>query len=118
MNEILYERLKLIAEEAQEQGMTKLAEAIEESLPQEKKSSYSYEELQDDVHKDLWKIASKLMVYYDLQMIQPENLDRSLISWASRLIDDIEKTLEVNALNNPLEEKVAGEVTKSDINMK
>lgn len=109
MNETLYERLRVTAEEAREQGLTKLAQAIEESLPQEKKSSYSYEELQDDVHKDLWKIASKLMVYYDLKTVQPEYLDKSLISWASRLIDDIEKTLDVNPLTNPLEEKVLGE---------
>ena len=109
MNETLYERLKAIAEEVREQGMTKLASAIEESLPQEKKASYSYEELHDDVHKDLWKVASKLMIYYDLRTVQPEYLDKSLISWASRLIDDIEKTLDVNPLANPLEEKVPGE---------
>ena len=109
MNETLYERLKATAEEAQEQGLTKLARAIEESLPQEKKSSYSYEELQDDVHRDLWKIASKLMVYYDLERVHPEHLDKSLISWATRLIDDIEKTLDVNPLKNPLEDKVVGE---------
>jgi len=109
MNLNLKNRLQLTAEEAEFQGMTKLASAITESLSTETKSS-SYDDLQDHIHKDLWKVATKLLSYYDLDSIDVEFLDKTLVSWASKISDDLEKALGVSHIVKvSSEEKVPGE---------
>ncbi len=111
MNKIINDRLKLQAEQAERQGMIKLAKAVNEIVVASlDKKEYSYSEMNDEIHKDLWKIASKLITYYDLNNIDIEKMNSSLVSWAETIIDDIERTLEVdNVVKGPLEVKLFGE---------
>lgn len=113
LNVTVYNKLLLQAQEAREQGMIRLADAIEDAIGNEpafEKMEYSYGQMNEDIHKDLWKLATKLMIYYDLDSIPVELLDRSIISWAAILTDDIEKTLEVSdVVKGPLESKLPGE---------
>jgi hypothetical protein len=113
LDPIIYTKLMLQADEAKDRGMIKLAEAIIEAIdskPDDKKETYSYSQLQDDVHRDLWRIASKLMYYYDLKSADALKLDDAIIHWASKTIDELEKTLEVDdVVQGPLEPNVPGE---------
>lgn len=108
MNSILYNKLLLQAEEAEKRGMIKLAEAVKESVDLNS-DEYSYDQLQDDIHQDMWKIASKILTYYDINSVDIEKLDKSLESWATKLVDDLEITLDTNHLKSPMEPKVPGE---------
>jgi cob(I)alamin adenosyltransferase len=108
----LYNRLSLQAEEARDQGMIKLAEAIEESLTIDAVNSihYSYSDLKNEIHKDLWKIATKLMVYYDAKDIDALAVDKTIVNWLSKTIDEVEKELGVsNKVVGPFEPKLPGE---------
>lgn len=108
MNSILYNKLLLQAEEAEKRGMIKLAEAVKESVDLNS-DEYSYDQLQDDIHQDMWKIASKILTYYDINSVDIEKLDKSLESWATKLVDDLEITLDTNHLKSPMEPKIPGE---------
>lgn len=113
LNKTIYSKLLLIAEEAKERGMTKLASGICEAIgscPADEVEQYSYAELQNDIHKDIWKIASRLMVYYDLESVNAEKLDQTIIAWAAKMTDDLEVTLDVDTVvKGPNEPKVPGE---------
>lgn len=111
MNKILYNKLLLQAEEAKARGMVKLAESIMDTANlNENFNEYSYSQLQDDVYKDMWKIASRLLTYYDINGVNIEKLDESLESWATKLVDDLEVTLNIDhLLKSPMEPKVPGE---------
>lgn len=109
----IYKKLQLQADEAKEQGMVKLAEAVDNAIGKEStanKIEYSSNELNDDIHKDLWKVATKLMIFHDIDSVNIETIDKTLISWASRMIDDLEKTLQIsNTVKGAVEPKLPGE---------
>lgn len=113
MNSVIYRKLVAQAEEAKEQGMTKLANGIMEAIgpePVEEPQEYSYAQLHDDTHKEMWKVAAHLMRYYNLEYADVEKLDKSILVWASRVISDMEDTLEVDSVVvGPLEPRVPGE---------
>ena len=67
LNETIYRKLIAQAEEAREQGLTKLADSIFEAIGSEEEPmpiEYSYTKLQDDIHLDLWKLATRIALYY------------------------------------------------------
>ena len=113
LNVTIYNKLLAQAEEAKEQGMIKLADGILEaigSFPAEEIQEYTYTQLNDDIHRDMWKIASKLMVYYDVTSADAEKVDQTIVSWASKLVFDLETTLGVDSVvKGPLEPPVPGE---------
>lgn len=113
MNKTIYNKLLLQAEEAKEQGMTKLAGSILDAIgpcPADESEEYSYAKLQEDIHKDMWKIATRLMAYYDVESANVEKIDQTIASWASNMIDDLEITLDVDSVvKGPTEPKVPGE---------
>lgn len=108
-----YNKLKLQANEAREQGMEKLAEAVDTAIgtsPQFEVSEYSSLDLDKDVHKDLWRIAAKVLAFHDLDSANIEQIDQSLSVWAEKIISDLEKTLQVtDSIRGPLEPKLPGE---------
>jgi len=114
LNEVIYNKLRLQLEEAQDRGMTKLAGAIsgaigEESL-KENDEQYSYNELQDDIHKDLWAIASRLIRYYDINSVDALKVDATIINWAGKTLSELENTLEVcEKISGPSEPRLPGE---------
>jgi len=113
LDSVIYNKLLLQAEEARDQGMVKLADAIVEAIGSEassEKQEYTYNELYSDIHHDLWKIAKKLMIYYDVDSVDALKVDAAIISWMSKTIDEIEKELEVDeVVKGPLEPKLPGE---------
>lgn len=113
LNTTIYNKLLAQAEEAKEQGMVKLADGILEaigSFPADEAQEYTYVQLNDDIHRDMWKIASKLMVYYDVTSADAEKIDRTIISWAAQVVSDLERTLGVDSVvKGPLEPPVPGE---------
>jgi hypothetical protein len=113
LNPIIYRKLMAQAEEAKEQGLTKLANSIAEAIaeePEEQLKEYSYAQLQDDVHKQLWKAATLMMKYYDLDSTDVQKLDKNITVWASEMLDEMEQTLGVDSMiKGPLEPKLPGE---------
>ncbi len=108
MNDILRNKLLLQAEEAQEQGMTKLAGAIESSVAEEDFSSYA--EVEEKIHQDLWKIAAHIMGHYDMESVDAKKLDKVVASWTERIISDLELSLGVDEqVKTAQEAKVPGE---------
>jgi hypothetical protein len=90
---VMYNKLLLQAEEAKEQGMSKLANSILEAIgpyPAEEVEEYTFAELENDFHKGLWKLASQLMVYYGVQSADAEKVDAIVTAHADKMIDDLE----------------------------
>ncbi len=112
-NSVIYNKLVLQAKEAKEQGMTKLAEAVENAIWIEstlEQPEYSYEQMENDVHSHLWAAATKLIEYYDLKSANIEKIDEVLLSLASKVIDNLERALDVSDfVKGPLEPKLFGE---------
>jgi hypothetical protein len=113
LNKVIYNKLLLQAEEAREQGMIKLANVILNSIgsyPSDEPEKYSYLQLQEEIHNDMWKVATKLISYYDIKSSDVSKLDETLSSWASQLIDDLEITLNVDkVVKGPNEPLLPGE---------
>ena len=111
LNEVVYNRLLLQAEEAKERGLHKLADGVLNSLgpmPENEEVQYSYGELQDDIHKGMWKLAIHVMKYYDVESADAEKINETLEILAAQLIDNLEETLVVDSVG-PLDPKVPGE---------
>ena len=114
LNNIIYNKLQLQIEEAKDQGLFSLAEAVTEAIgdeSREKQITYSSEQINEDIHKDLWKIAAKIIMYHDLNGVNIEGIDQTLISWADKILNDLETTLNVSNKVGPLEPKLPGETS-------
>ena len=113
INPVIYKKLLAQAEEAKEQGFTKLSDGIINAIgsyPDDEKAEYSYAQLQNDIHRDLWKIATRLMYYYDTQSVDALKLEPILSVWASEMLGDLEESLGVeNIVAGPVEPKVPGQ---------
>lgn len=113
LNEVLYNKLLAQAEEAKTLGLTKLASNIHEAIgpyANDEAAEYTYRQLQEDIHRDLWKVATRLMYYYDLESMDAQKLDRELFAQATRMLEDLEQTMGVDSVVvGPLEPKVPGQ---------
>lgn len=113
LNTILRDKLLLQAEEANEQGMTKLGNTVLEIVGTESSENiekYSYSQMTDDVHRDLWKVATRLMKYYDVQSLDIEKLDKIIASWSNKVVQDLELSLDVDEMvKSTTEPKLPGE---------
>jgi hypothetical protein len=111
LNNVLFAKLQLQAEEAEEQGMIKLASNIKEALSSDEEvNTYSFEELKEDLETDLWKAASNVLKYYDLETVDAEKLDYCVKSLAQNFITKLlVHGFEVKSAFGPLEPKVPGE---------
>ena len=113
LNSTIYNKLLLQAKEAEEQGLTKLANNILNAIgdsPQKEEEKYSYSELQEDIYNDLWKSAARIMAYYDLNSVQIEKLNETIHICAVNLTNELEITLGVDEIiAGPFEPKTFGE---------
>lgn len=113
LNSTIYNKLLLQATEAKAQGFEKLAAGVLDAIgphPKDEDSSYSYEELENDIYKDLWKSAVKMMSYYDLNSAQIEKLGETIAFCADTVVGEMEKTLGVDSVvKGPFEPSVPGE---------
>ena len=113
LNQVVYEKLILQAEEAKEQNMTKLASAILGSLtsaPESEKVLYSISDLNNDVYHDLWKVATNVLKYYDLESVDSEKVNEVIESLATKFVSELEHALVIpEGTIGPLEPKLPGE---------
>ena len=113
LNSVVYQKLLLQGQEAKDRNMTKLANGVLNSLgptPEEDQVSYDYEQLQEDVYQDLWKAATCVLKYYDVQSADAERIHEALEAVASQLIEEVEHSLSVSHTQvGPLEPKVPGQ---------
>ena len=113
LNSTIYNKLLLQASEAKEQGAVKLANGILESLEtssQDTNVKYSYGELQDDIYNDLWKTAIKILAFYNIESVNAESLNKTIIACVNQISDEIENTLSVqDVVKGPFEPLLPGE---------
>lgn len=110
----IFNKLMAQAEEAHERGLVKLAEDIKQAIgtePIEEPIEYSYIQLHDDVRQDLWKLATRLMVYYDLESVDADKLQYTILNATAQIVNDLEESLSVDEIViGPLEPSVLGEI--------
>jgi hypothetical protein len=113
LNSTVYNKLLLQAEEAKDQDMIKLASAIVDALgpePEDIKTSYNLNQLQQDMHQGLWKLATCVIKYHDLESVDAEKVNDVLEALASKIIEDIELSLNVDDTKvGPLEDVLPGQ---------
>jgi hypothetical protein len=113
INPVIYKKLSAQAEEAKEQGFTKLADSIFDAIgsyPNDELEEYSYGQLQDDIHRDLWKVATRFIRYYNIEALDVLKLEPTIIKWASDMLDDLESEMNVdNIIVGNMEPKVFGQ---------
>ncbi len=112
LNEIIYNKLLLQAEEAQHQGLTKLASGILQAVgpyPAEEPENYAYSDLNKNIYDQLWKVTSQIIAYHDIKSVQAEQLDQVLNVFAEKLINELEFCLGVEGQVGPLEPKLPGQ---------
>jgi len=113
LNSVVYHKLYLQAEEAKEQDMTKLASGIFNAIgptTEEEHATYDYGQLRDDIYQEMWRMATHVIKYHDLESVDAEKVHDRLESLAQQFVDELEESLGVdNATVGPLETKVPGE---------
>lgn len=114
LNETVYNKLVLQTEEAQEQKLIKLAEAVSEAIsvgPETEIVTYAFTEMNDDVHKELWKAAVNVLKYHDFTSVDVQKVDEVIESFAFKFIDELESSLGVEGTGiSSLEPKVLGQI--------
>lgn len=99
---VLYHKLMLQAEEAEYQKMEKLSFHIKEALGSEfsdEMKVYAQDELENDIHQGLWKLATCVLRYYNSTSVDAEKLDSVIESMASKLIEEIEFVIDTHPVN-------------------
>ena len=111
LNKNIKDRLILQAEEAAEQGLTKLAHRIINAIESDDNEleNYSYSELKEEYYCNLWKMAKLHIAFYGIDNADVVKLDKTIVSWASKTIDELDAALEVNSIKGINEPKLPGE---------
>jgi hypothetical protein len=113
LNKIVYNKLIAQAEEAKFQGLKKISSGILNaigSFPIEEKIEYSYKDMENDIYHDMWRVATRLLSYYDVESVDAEKLEEAIIVSASKMIKELEQAMLVDSvIVGPLEPKVPGE---------
>lgn len=113
INSAIYNKLLLQAQEAKHQGMDKIASGVMDAIgpyPEDEITTYASQELEDDVHRGLWKLATCILKYHDVTSVDAEKLDEVIESIASKFVDEVEISLGIEGSRiGPLEPKLPGE---------
>ena len=112
LNSIVYHKLLLQAEEAKHQDMVKLASGILGAVgptPEEETVKYSSVEVEEDIYRGLWSLATCILKHHDVASVDAEKLNEVIESLASKFINEIEESLGVEGTVGPLEAPVIGE---------
>lgn len=109
---VVYKKLLAQAEEAKDQGFTKIADGILGAIgacPDEDGELYSHSQMQEDISNDMWKIATRVIRYYDIDSVDAIKLEKVLGSLASELADELEEALGVDKVIANKNDKVPGQ---------
>jgi len=113
LNTVIYQKLFLQAEEAKDQGMTKLASGIFNAIgptTEDEHLPYNYDQLRNDIYQEMWKLASHVIKYHDVESADAEKIHDRLETLAQRFVEDVEEALGVDPSTvGPLETKLPGE---------
>lgn len=113
LNYTAYNKLVAQAEEAKEQGKHKLATCIFYaigSLPEEAPEEYSFAQLEEDLEKEMWKMATHSMKYRNVESVDAERIHDTIVHYAEKLAEALDEALGVDHSElGPLEPKVPGE---------
>jgi hypothetical protein len=113
LNSVIYNKLLIQAQEAKTQNLTKLASSIVGALgpmTEDENVAYDYQQLQDDVYQEMWKLATHVIKYYDVKSADANKVNDRLESLASRFIEELEESLGVeDMIVGPLETTIPGE---------
>jgi len=116
VNQVLYHKLLLQAEEGRDQGLHKLASGIFEAigpLPEDEKVSYSHKELEQDIYSELWKVASLILKYYDVESVDAQKMHERLESLTKKALNEVCTVIDKNKEEfGPLEPEVLGQSLK------
>lgn len=114
LNVVVYNKLFLQAEEAKEQDLVKLASGIFNAIgptPEEEAvGNYDFNQLREDVYQGMWRLATDVIKYHDLESVDAEKVHDKLESLAQQFVEELEESLGVdNGTVGPLEPKLPGE---------
>lgn len=124
INEVLFNKLYLQAQEASDLGMTRVAAGITKALSSNgltqeiqedligdvKDNGSQYSKLKGEVYNTLWDLSSMIMSYYDLDSVDAKKLDTELKDFTDKFVELIENTLDVDPGDiGDCEESVPGE---------
>jgi hypothetical protein len=114
INCIIYNKLLLQAEEAESQGLVKLAESIRNAIGEKPENDicfYSYRDLEDDITNKLWELACCVLKYYDLKSVDAQQINSLVESYSSKFLSELEQLLNTDKIKvGPLEPEVPGEL--------
>lgn len=113
LNEVIYKKLVLQAEEAKELGLNKLGNAVLSSVgatPREveEKITVTAEEMKEKIYTNLWKAAMEVLVYHDLESADIQKLDDTIAYLTDKFVLEVQGTLDVEDIGK-LEPKLPGE---------
>lgn len=113
LNETVYHKLLLQAQEAKMQGLNKLASGVVNALgpiTEDENVKYSYHQLEDDIYEGLWKLATNVVKYYDVESVDAGKIHDSLEALANTFLSEVENSLGVEeVVAGPLEPTLPGE---------
>lgn len=112
LNNVVYQKLLLQAQEAKAREMKKLAGAVLNGLgptSAEERSDYSSVELKEDVYNGLWKLAFNVVGYHDLESADIEKLDKAIAFATDNFVKEIEQALDIEGKIGPNEPKLPGQ---------
>jgi hypothetical protein len=96
ISSIIKDRLILQAEEAKELGFDKLAERIIESVDVDS-SNESYMELKENICKNIWKSATLMLDYYNVNEFDASQLNKVIANITNNAIDELEISLNTDS---------------------
>lgn len=113
LNSVVYHKLLLQAQEAKTQNLTKLASGIISALGpvvEDEHVQYDRQQLQNEVYDGMWKLATHVIKYHDVDSADAGKIHDSLEALANKFIEELEQSLGVeNVIAGPLEPILPGE---------
>lgn len=103
LNPVVYHKLVLQSQEAKVRGMTKLASGVLGAVgpvPEDETVKYGYQQLQEELYDGMWKLATHVLKYYDVQSADAGKLHHSLEALADQFLEELEITLNVDDIGN------------------
>lgn len=113
LNSVIYQKLLIQANEAKTQQLTKLAFGIVGALgpmAEDEHVQYEYKQLQNEVYEGMWRLATHVIKYHDVESADAGKIHDRLEVLADKFIEELEQSLGVeDVIAGPLEPKLFGE---------
>lgn len=108
---IKVDRLKAQAEEARELGLVKLADCVNEVIPELTKevTEYDFDEVKASVEKLLWKSATQVINYHNVNDTDICKVQRVIDHLVPIVIRELESSIDRKAKLGPFESKIIGQ---------